>query len=123
MEARAHFRLRNGAVETEDLLINAGPVRIHYAGTCSLDGRLDARASIKILRPVPLIGPLVSLALTPVSKPFECRVAGAIDSPQIDLIYIPKFLRPVFSPLRFFKGLLSEPQTKLGKPPPSNDSR
>ena len=121
--ARAHFRLRNGAVETEDLLINAGPVRIHYAGTCSLDGRLDARASIKILRPVPLIGPLVSLALTPVSKPFECRVAGAIDSPQIDLIYIPKFLRPVFSPLRFFKGLLSEPQTKLGKPPPSNDSR
>jgi hypothetical protein len=96
-EAAGKFILTNGVVFTDSLVIQAQSMRLDYVGTVDLDCNVNARVTVRILRNMPVIGPLVSAILTPLSKATECRVTGTLGDPKITTVYIPGFIPKVLS--------------------------
>lgn len=119
--ASATFVITNGVVDSEDLEIQAWIARLRYSGTVDLQGRIDARVTAELLRNTWFIGPLMSVALWPVSKMFEYKVTGTLKDPKSQPVYIPKLFLLPFHPLRTLKDLVpndtSQPATN--SPPPA----
>jgi len=65
-----------------------------------------ARVEALVLRGTPVIGPLISLALSPLSKVFEYKVSGTLSEPKSEPLYIPKVVDSLLHPFRTLKGLL-----------------
>jgi len=113
----ATFKLTNSVLHTDDLDLRSPAMRLAYRGTFDFNGNVDARVEARVLRDVWGIGPLVSLALSPLTKLFEYRVTGTLDHPQKEPLYIPKpFLFPL-RPLQTLKELFGE--EKPPTPPPA----
>jgi len=110
--AEAAFTIQASVIHTKDLQINAPPVRLHYAGKVDFAGNVDARVQAEVLRGAPLVGPLVSLAFSPLSKLFEYKVTGTLIDPKSEPRYIPKPIDSLLHPFRTLKGLFQ------GEPPP-----
>jgi hypothetical protein len=114
-EAAGKFILTNGVVFTDSLVIQAQSMRLEYNGTVDLDCNVNARVTARIFRNMPLIGPLVSVLFTPLSKVTECHVAGTLGEPKITPVYIPGFIPKVLSvplhPLRTVEDIFSSPAT------------
>ena len=106
--ASATFTLDNGVLRTDNLAIDAGPARLRYHGKTDLEGRVDARAEAEILASTPLVGPFISLALTPLSKVFIFQVNGTLAKPELEPVYVPRLfmrlLRPFQTLRSFFPG-------------------
>ena len=115
------FTITNGVVRSDDLEIHSPPVRLLYRGSADLQGRLNARVEARVLRDMPLFGPLVSLAFWPVSKLFEYKVTGSLDQPKTEPLYLlPKILLLPLHPLRTLKGLVpEEPASARTNAPPA----
>jgi len=105
-EASATFVITNGVIDSEDLEIQAWIARLRYNGTVDLQGRLDARVTAELLRNTWFIGPLMSVALWPVSKMFEYKVTGTLKDPKSQPVYIPKIFLLPFHPLKTLKELV-----------------
>jgi hypothetical protein len=75
-------------------------MRLQYAGTVDLEQNVDARVTAQLLRNTPVVGPVVSAVLWPVSKIFECHVTGTLENPVVKPIYIPKILLLPLHPIR-----------------------
>lgn len=128
-EAAAKFIITNGVVATDSLLIRAQTMRLQYSGTVDLEQNVNARVTAQFLRNVPLLGPLVSTALWPVSKIFECRVTGRLDNPVVAPVYIPTIIPKILSvplhPIRTIEELFSSRSTNApatnapAAPPPA----
>lgn len=114
--ANASFALERGAFETSDLTIEAGLARLRYHGITDLDGNVDARVEAEILASTPLLGPFISLALSPLSKAFIYKVGGTLDKPQLTPVYVPKFLMPILRPFHTLKSLFPADQPASPKP-------
>jgi len=102
------YMLTNGVVRTSDLDIRTTTMRLQYKGDVDLaaDYALNARVEAELLKDVWLVGPLVSAALSPVTKVFEYKVTGALGEPKLEPVnIIPKLMLMPFHPLRMFKGL------------------
>ncbi|HEY5043297.1 MAG TPA: AsmA-like C-terminal region-containing protein [Verrucomicrobiae bacterium] len=106
-EARAVFVLTNGVIRSDSLEIQTATMRLQYAGTVDLEQNVNARVTAQLMRNTPVLGSLVSLVLTPVSKIFECQVNGLISDPKVTPIYFPfaKILLAPLHPLRSFEEL------------------
>jgi hypothetical protein len=115
--ARATFRIQRSVIFTDDLAIEAGPARLQYRGTVDFDGRVDARVVAEVLHRTPIIGPLISLALTPVAKVFEYKVTGTLGQPELKPLHVPGILRPLLNPLGTLQNLVAPPAA----PPPTPD--
>ena len=115
--ARASFRIQRSVIFTDDLAIEAGPARLQYRGTVDFDGRVDARVVAEVLHRTPIIGPLISLALTPVAKVFEYKVTGTLGQPELKPLHVPGILRPLLNPLGTLQNLVAPPAA----PPPTPD--
>jgi len=102
----AAFTLGNGEVQTQDFEMRSIAMRLQYRGSVSYDGTLDATMEAALLRDAPLIGRLLSFALTPVTKLMEYRVEGSLSDPKPEPRYIPKFMMNIFRPFSFLKSLL-----------------
>ncbi len=108
--ASASFTITNGVISSDNLEIQAWIARLQYRGTVDLRGRVDARVYAELLRNTWLLGPVMSVALWPVSKVFEHKVTGSLENPKTAPVFIPKLLLVPFHPLRALKELLpSEP--------------
>jgi len=108
--AKASFTLERGLIKTDDLAVQAGPVRLQYKGTVAWTGSVEARVEAEILASTPLLGPFLSLALTPLSKVLVYRVGGTLSNPQLEPLYVPRLLLPVLHPFHTLKSLFpSEP--------------
>ncbi len=107
--ARATFTLEHSVLRTEDLAIDAGLARLQYRGTVDFDGRVEARVVAEVLHRTPIIGPLISLALTPVAKVLEYRVSGTLAEPELQPLHVPGFLRPLLNPLGTLQNLVAPP--------------
>jgi hypothetical protein len=116
--AKATHTIQQSVIHTKDLEIQSPPVRLHYEGTVDFQGNVKARVTAEILRGAPLVGPLVSLALSPLSKVFEYRVTGTLANPKTEPVYIPKFIDSLLHPLRTLRGLFTSPPG----PPASGES-
>ena len=101
-EATATYLITNSVILTRDLVIRSPPLRLHYDGTVGFDGRVKARVEAELFRDAFLIGPLVSLLTTPLTKIFEYKVSGTLTEPKLEPVYIPKLF---LFPLRPFKTL------------------
>ena len=107
------FVITNGIIRSDDVDIISTGMRLQYRGTLDFQGRVNAVVEAGVLRDMPLVGPLVSFALWPVTKLFEYRVTGSLGDPKAEPKYlIPKvMLLPFqlpFHPIRTLKGLLPE---------------
>jgi hypothetical protein len=101
----ADFTITNNVVRTGNLEVKSAVMRLQYRGSVDFDGHLDATVKAELMRDTPILGPFVSLAFMPLSKLFEYRVKGTTDRPELELMYIPKFLTAVFHPIRSLKGI------------------
>ena len=65
------------------------------------------RVQAELLRDTWVVGPVISLALWPVSKVFEYKVTGSLSAPKTEPVFlIPKIMLLPFHPLRTFKDLV-----------------
>jgi hypothetical protein len=114
------FKIVNSVVETRDMQVRAPAFRLAYKGTVDLDGKLDARAEAMIFRDAWVIGKLFSAALWPVSKAFEAKISGTLDSPKTQLRWVPKFLLAPFRALNAIGNAARKSQPENTLRPPEN---
>ncbi len=105
------FTLTNRLVSTRDLRLHSPAMRLDYRGTVDLEGRLDAFMEARLLRDTPIIGPILNVALSPVTKLLEYRVGGTLGKPEAEPRYIPRFLLGLLQPIRTLRNLLPEPDS------------
>jgi hypothetical protein len=108
----AHFVVTNSVFRTDDLEVRSSSVRLRYTGTVGLDTRLDARMEAELLKDLPLLGPMLSAALSPFTKLFEYRVRGTLTSPVAEPLYVPKLLLVPLHPLKTIRDLFVPPDKK-----------
>lgn len=101
-EAKGTFILTNSVIYTKNLEIHSPPARLHYDGTVDFAGQVNANVEAEMFRDTFLLGPLLSLLTTPVTKVFEYRVTGSLANPKSEPRFIPKFL---LLPLRPFQTI------------------
>ncbi len=119
--AAAQFTITNSVVRSGNLEIRARGVRMNYRGTVDFDGRTEAVVEAAILKGTPVIGPVVSLLLSPITKVFEYKVRGTLSDPQAEPLYVPKVLMDLLHPIGTLKKLLpgggGNPSPAPGKAP------
>jgi hypothetical protein len=81
-------------------------MRLRYRGSVSYEGNLDATMEAALFRDAPLIGRLLSFALSPVTKLLEYRVEGTLSDPKPEPRYVPKILMNLLRPISLLKSLL-----------------
>lgn len=106
--ATASFRVTNSIVHTDDLELRAPLFRLGYRGTVDLNGRVNARVEARLLRDAWVVGPLVSLLFSPLTKLFEYQVTGTLARPEMDLVYIPKPLQFPLDPIGTIRDMLED---------------
>ncbi|MEO6183132.1 MAG: hypothetical protein ABIP71_08575, partial [Verrucomicrobiota bacterium] len=128
-EASANFLVSNGIIYSEDLEIRAPMLRLQYRGGIDFQQRVDARVEAELLHDTWVIGPLVSLALTPISKILAWQVTGNLSHPVSEPVYIPNFLmmtlRPfhtLMKPLNSMKKIISQ-EKESSAPAPEPPSK
>ena len=123
----ATFTITNRTLRSQDLEFRSPSMRLLATGTVDFDSRLEALMHAEILRDVPVLGPLVSLALSPVSRLFEYDVRGTLGKPVMSMAHVPGVLMAPLRPIQTFKSLLpgdtnkpagteSSPDTKASPP-------
>jgi len=114
--ATATFTITNSIVHTDDLEMRAPLLRLAYRGAVDFTGRLDARVEARLLRDAWVIGPLVSLIFSPLSKVMEYGVTGTLGDPRLELLYIPKPFQAPFDPIGTLREMFRDPPSQI--PPP-----
>jgi hypothetical protein len=115
----ATFTITNSVIHTDDMEIRSPAMRLEYRGAIDFKGGVDARVEARLLRDAWVIGPIVSLVLSPLTKLFEYRVTGTLREPQKEPLYIPKPLLFPFHPFRALKEIFSEEKPDKPNPLPA----
>ena len=92
--------------------LRAAALRLNYRGTVDFQQRVNARVDAVLLRDTPLLGPLLSFALSPFTRLFEYEITGTLKEPVQKAAYIPGFLMKILTPFDTLKKLLPEPEKK-----------
>lgn len=103
-EGQMNFSATNSVLTTRDLEVRSPTMRLSYKGTVDMASRLDARMEAELFRDAPVIGPILTLVLSPLTKLFIYDVKGTLKKPDAEPRYVPKLL---LAPLRPFKTLRS----------------
>jgi hypothetical protein len=115
-EATGSFSITNGVAVSDNFEIRASAFRMQYKGSVDYQQRVDARVMAEVFRDTWGIGKVVSLALMPLSKLFEYRVAGTLDEPVTEPVYIPKFLLKTMRPFNTMKKVFSDKTEESAEP-------
>ncbi len=115
--ATATFILTNSVAWTDDLELRAAAMRLNYRGSVDFQQRVNARVDAVLLRDTPLLGPLLSFALSPFTRLFEFEITGTLQDPVQKAAYIPGFLMKILTPFHTLKQLLPEPEKKPAPEP------
>jgi hypothetical protein len=117
-EASARFRIANGVMSTDLLEIRSTMTRLEYVGTIDLQQNVDAHVTAHLLRDTWVVGPLVSLALLPISKIFEYHVTGQLENPKSEPVYVlPKLLLLPLHPIRTLEDFIPGGGSFTNRPP------
>jgi len=117
-QGSATFTITNGVIDSEDLKIETLMARLRYWGTIDLQGTVNARMEAELFRNAWVVGPVLSLALWPVSKTFEYKITGTIHKPKSDPYFIPKIFLFPLHPVQTIKGLMPEQADSSTNAPP-----
>ncbi len=123
----ASFTIKDRFVRTHDLEFNSPTMRLKADGTVDFDSNMNATMQAELLRDVPLLGPVIGLALSPFSKLFEYDVRGTLGKPEMEPRYVPSFLLAPLRPIQTIKSLFpgdpkkadDEKQREPAKPEPA----
>jgi hypothetical protein len=116
-EAAGNFLITNGVISSDDLEIRFQGFVLHLRGAVDKNKQINARLEAILSRDTPLLGPLLSLALTPLSKIFEYHISGPLRDPALEPVYIPKVLMLLLHPFHTLKTI-AIPESPPGTAPP-----
>ncbi len=81
-DASMRFRIRNGRVETDKVVVEGDILSLKGKGAYELGGDLDFGVQVKLMKEHTLVSKLVRAVTYPVSKLFEFRLRGTLDDPR-----------------------------------------
>jgi AsmA-like C-terminal region len=115
----ATFTITNSIIHSDNLLFRSPAVQIEYRGTVDFSGRVDATVQAQLLRGLPLVGPLLSIAFSPFTKLFEYKVTGTLTNPKSEPLYdLTKLLMIPLNPIHTLEQMVpSEPSPGTNTPP------
>ncbi len=113
------FTITNRVIQSHDLEFRSSSMRLLATGTVDFDTRLDATMRAELLRDVPLLGPLVSFALSPVTKLFEYNVRGTLGKPVTSMSHVPEVFMAPLRPIQTIKSILPGEAEKPANPDPA----
>ncbi len=120
--AAAGFFITNSVIHTRDLAIHSPAMRLAYRGTIDFNYRVDARVEARLLHDIWVVGPLVSLVFSPLTKLLEYKITGTLNEPRLEPLFIPKPLLFPLHPWRTLKELFTDEKpdkpSEGEKPPP-----
>jgi hypothetical protein len=122
-EGSANFIVHDGIIYSDDLELRASGLRLRYRGGVDFQNQVDARVEAELLRDTWIIGPLVSLALTPITKIFEYKVSGTLSDPKSEPVYIPNILMMTLRPFHSLKEALTPEKTTQPAPNPPTEKK
>jgi len=105
------FIITNSLIVTDDLEMRSAYMRLQYHGTVDFAGKIDAQVESELLRDTWVIGRLVSLVFWPVTKALEYHVTGTLGAPQMDPLYMPKFMLAPLHPFKTLKDMMPPDDT------------
>ena len=106
-KASGTYKIEKGVIESRNMEMRSGAMRLQYSGTVDFDGAIRVRVEAEPLRDTPVVGPIVSAILTPVAKLFSYKIRGTMSQPIIKPENIPGFLMAPFSPFQTIGNLFS----------------
>jgi hypothetical protein len=104
------FTMTNSVIHTRNLQLQSPAMWLAYRGTVDFAARVDARVEAQLLREAAVVGPLVSLVFSPLTKILEFKVGGTIMSPVIEPLYIPKPLLFPLNPVGVIRDIFRRPE-------------
>jgi hypothetical protein len=114
------FTITNSVIRSDDLLFRASTMELEYRGTVDFSGRVNATVQAQLLRGMPLVGPLLSLALSPFTKLFEYKVTGTLSDPKSEPQYdVTKLLMIPLSPVQTIRDLAPTETPPATNAPPA----
>ena len=122
-EGTATYSLAQGAVHTRDLQMKSPSMSLGYAGSVTYENKVDMLVQGSMFRRVPLLGPVASIALSPLEKLFEYRLTGTLDEPVTGPAHVPTLLLFPFRPFGTLKDLLPEERRAVSDPAASPTSK
>jgi len=105
----ADFTMTNSLIHTRNLELQSAAMRLDYRGTFDFQGGVNARVEARLLHDTALIGPIVSLLFSPLTKMLEFRVTGTLADPNLEPLYLPKPLLFPLNPISTLRELLQRP--------------
>jgi hypothetical protein len=105
----ADFTMTNSLIHTRNLQLQSAAMRLDYRGTFDFDGGVNARVEARLLHNTAVVGPLVSLLFSPLTKIFEFKVTGTLGAPKLEPLYFPKPLLFPLNPIGTLKDLFQRP--------------
>ena len=107
-DAQAKFVITNGVMYSNPLEINTGMTRLDYSGTVDLRGNVNAYVTAQLLHNFWVLGPLISMVTSPLTKLFEYKVTGTLENPKRESVVplVPGLLEMPFHPIRTLEGLV-----------------
>ncbi len=103
----ATYTITNGVIHSDSLVFRSSAVELQYRGKVDFSGHVDATVQAQLLRGMPLVGPLLSLALSPFTKLFEYKVSGTLADPKSEPLYdVTKLLMIPLNPVQTFRDMV-----------------
>ena len=119
-QGSATFTITNSIIHSDNLVFRSPTVEIEYRGTVDFAGQVDATVQAQLLRGMPLVGPLLSLALSPFTKLFEYKVTGTLTHPQSEPQYdITKLLMIPLNPIQTLRQMVPNQSPPATNAPPA----
>ncbi len=108
------FTMTNSVIHTRNLQLQSPAMWLAYRGTVDFAANVDARVEAQVLREAAVVGPLVSLVFSPLTKILEFKVGGTIMNPLIEPLHIPKPLLLPLNPVAVFRDIFRRPEPSKG---------
>jgi hypothetical protein len=100
-EAAGEFDITNSIIYTRNLVIKSPPARLYYTGTVDFDANIAARVEAKLFKSKFLVGQILDLVTSPITRIFEYKVTGTLAKPvSIPINIPPRLLMVPFQALR-----------------------
>ncbi len=95
-DAKASLVIRDEKIYSDDIIIEGDLMSLKGKGDYSFDGDLNFDVQFVLLRRYSIIGVVIEFVTFPVSKTFEFRLSGSLESPHWAPIYLPKEMFLIF---------------------------